>query len=162
MQRRYIDFRTCDEVSVEIDRLKADGFAPAGNWSLAQICAHLAKSMEESLDGYTATVSLPIRILVRCGAGRLILRRILKKRRMPNNIKGPAAMMPTDTADEFAAVARIREALGRTQAAASFHPSPIFGKVAAEQMRQIHLIHAAHHLGFLIPRESQQPAPQSA
>lgn len=36
-------------------------------------------------------------------------------------------------------------------------PSPVFGKMSREEARQLHLIHAAHHFGFLIPASDSEP-----
>ena len=42
----------------------------------------------------------------------------------------------------------VRATVGR---ATEVHPSPFFGRLTPDQWRQLHLIHTAHHLSFLVP-----------
>jgi hypothetical protein len=34
------------------------------------------------------------------------------------------------------------------------HASPFFGYLTPQQWRDLHLIHCAHHLGYLIPKSA--------
>jgi hypothetical protein len=154
MQRRQLDFHDFDAVAAEVERLRRYGYARAGNWDLRQVCEHLTATMRMSLEGFSFQgPPWPLRVLI----APLLRWRFFKTRRMPAGYKGPEPLMPNPAGDENAAVRTFNEMLARVRdPGASFHPSPFLGKLTAEQWRQLHLIHAAHHLGFLVPRDSQQ------
>ena len=149
MQKRPLEFRDIAEVVADLDRPQANGYQKAGNWDLAQTCDHLAYFIEGSLDGHPYRVPWLFKVLF----GRLVLRRILKGRRMREGIQTPQKPVPLPGGDEAAAVARLKEVIGRLQAhQEELHASPFFGYMTPQQWRELHLIHCAHHLGFLTPR----------
>jgi hypothetical protein len=150
MQRRQLDFKDLDELTAEVDRLHRGGYRRAGHWDLAQVCDHLSYFVEGSLDGFTFRVPWLIRFVF----GRWGLRRILKKRRMGERYWTPQKPLPQPGGDERAAVARLKQLVERLRNhPGELHRSPFFGKLTPEQWRDLHLIHAAHHLSFLIPKE---------
>ena len=53
-ERRNLSFSRLDEVMPDVDRLLA-GHRTVGNWSLGQICNHLAKGIQGSIDGFDVT-----------------------------------------------------------------------------------------------------------
>ena len=66
----------------------------------------------------------------------------------------PVTVFPPSALDEHEAI----QAFGRTiQRFDSFNdmirPSPVFGSMDYETARKLQLIHCAHHLGFLIPKD---------
>ena len=158
-RRRQLNFDSFDALAVDVDRLRDGGYTRAGAWTLGQVCDHLSRFMRASIEGFSGPVPLPIRFARATGLGRLILRRTLKVRRIPEGVKGPADVMPGPAAlDERAAVEAFRKAMADVRDhAGDFQPSPLFGPMTAEQWRQIHLIHAAHHLSFLLPNGSSTP-----
>jgi hypothetical protein len=55
--------------------------------------------------------------------------------------------------DEHLAIEAISDTIARVvDPAATFYPSPLFGRLSTDQWRRLHRVHAAHHLGFLTPR----------
>jgi hypothetical protein len=59
--------------------------------------------------------------------------------------------------DEAAAVERFKQAIERLRAhPGELHPSPFFGYLTPQQWRDLHLIHCAHHLGFLLPKAAPE------
>jgi len=67
------------------------------------------------------------------------------------------ASVPDKVVDEQAAVAELRALIARLNNPAApqqLHPSPLFDHLTAEEYRRLHLLHAAHHLGFLIPNDA--------
>ena len=152
VSRRKLDLRDFDAVAAEVDRLLAHGYDRAGNWSLAQACDHLSTFMRMSLEGF------PLRVpwIISGFLGPLVVKRLtLWTRSIPAGYKTPQPLEPTSAADDAAAVLTFKDVLQRVWAAAQLHPSPLFGRMTPEQWREIHLIHASHHLSFLVPR----PAP---
>jgi len=148
MPRRELDFRSFDDVVTDARHLLAIGYERAGAWSLGQICHHLELVMRGSMEGFTARFPWYLRL-----AGPVIKRVVLKQRKLAAGVKGPAEIMPPAVPDETAAVEslivrceQVRDHTG------IFYPSPLLGRLSPEEWRQIHLIHASHHLGFLSPK----------
>jgi hypothetical protein len=135
-------------VDAELDRLLKGGYQQAGTWDLGQVCDHLSFFIRGSLDGHQFRVPWIFKILF----GRLVLRRILKKRQMKAGITTPQQPLPAPGGDAAAAVARLKQVIGRLQThQGEMHASPFFGYLTPAQWRELHLIHCAHHLGYLVP-----------
>jgi hypothetical protein len=80
---------------------------------------------------------------------------VLRVNFMPRGVEAPAFMQPAmvSAEDEHLAIEVNSDTVARViDPAATFYPSPLFGRLSADQWRRLHRIHAAHHLGFLIPR----------
>ena len=150
-KRRALDYITFDDLQADLDGLKAGGYQTVGKWSLAQICDHLQIFFDASLDGFGFRMPWYMRM-----AAPLVLRVTLKSRKIPAGVKGPPSIMPrangaTDAAaidSLIAAIDRYRRHNGPLQ------PSPLFGHLSRERWDQIQLIHAAHHLSFVLPPEA--------
>jgi hypothetical protein len=147
VQRRSLDFADFEAVEKEIDRLQQGGYQRAGNWDLAQICDHLSQVMEGSLKGFSFQAPWILRKLL----APLILRHVMKTRTMRAGVRVPE-MAPAARVDPDESIRRCRQLLQQVQHhTGEFQPSPFFGRLSPEQWRQLHLIHAAHHLSFLVP-----------
>jgi hypothetical protein len=148
MKRRRLDFQDFQAVEKEIDRLQAGGYQKAGSWDLAHICEHLALTMQNSLHGSPYQASWPFRKLI----GPVVLRIILRTRQLKTGFPAPPGLRPADAVNPEEAVSRCRDLLRQVREhPGEFQPHPFFGKITADQWRQVHLIHSAHHLGFLVP-----------
>jgi hypothetical protein len=149
VQPRKLSFTDFSQVHSELDRLHRGGYDRLGQWDLAQICDHLAYFIRESLDGFTFRVPWLIKFLF----GRLVLRQILKTGRMRSGVTTPQKPLPAPGGDEAAAITRLKEVIDRLCAhPGELHTSPFFGYLTPEQWRKLHLIHCAHHLGYLVPK----------
>lgn len=150
---RRLNFENLDDAAAEIGRLQEYGYEQAGQWSLGQVCHHLAFVMRGSLDGFPPEVKAP-RLL------RFVVARtkpLWLNRPFPKGIKlngALAALRPPapDAIDENAAIEDAIACLARLQAEPQRHPSPAAGKLTREEWDTLHRSHAAHHLGFLTPR----------
>ncbi len=148
MQRRSLAFGTYDDVLADIEHLQRAGYRPLGRWSLGQICRHLSYYWRGSLDGFPFRLPWIVRRLL----GRAALKRRLRTRQMPAGGRTIPASVPPADVDEAAAVAEARELLMRLKTTAvPLHPSPLFDRLSADQWRELHLLHATHHLSLLIP-----------
>src|SRR5262249_51971549 len=150
MQQRVLAFTGRDDVVAELERLQRGGYVRRGAWDLFQTCHHLSYFIEGSLDGHQFRTPWLLKVLF----GRLVLRRILKSGKMKAGGPTPQKPLPAAGGDEAAAVARLTKALDRLFAhQGELHASPFFGYLTPQEWRRLHLIHCAHHLGFL---ESKQ------
>jgi hypothetical protein len=142
-------FASLDHVIPDVDRLLA-GHITVGNWSLGQICDHLARSITYSLEGF------PVRApwLLRKTLGPLILRRILKSGHFVEGMTAPRPYQPKPVADAQDEAEGLRAAIRRF-ATHDGPPAehPLAGAVSRSVWERFHCIHCAHHLGFVLPVE---------
>jgi len=143
--RRRLRFSCCAEILAEVERL-ACGHRTLGNWSLAQICHHLADTQEFCVQDREPEIKTTA--LYRATIGRFALAVLLWFRFIPEQ---QGNLSPPGPADLEAAIERLRGATGQiaTQPMSAQHP--IFGPLTQDQWRRFHLIHAAHHLSFVLP-----------
>jgi hypothetical protein len=152
MERRPLTLRDLDHAVADAEALLASGYDRAGTWGLAQVCDHLARPIEMSLDGFPSRFPWPMRVLARWFVLGRILRRKVIRRRFP----APKEFVPAEGGDERAAIERLRAAARRFEAhTGPVQPSPVFGRLTKEQWRSIHLWHCEHHLSFLLPRAAR-------
>ena len=149
--RRSLRFHSFDEIVPDVERL-VDGHSTVGNWSLAQICRHLADVLRLTVDLPAGAVSTDP-----AQAGELAdaKRRAFESGQIPEGMAGPPSLIPPDGLDLIAEERGLREAI--VHYAASPGPAidhPFFGPLTKEEWDQAHLIHCAHHLSFAVPDES--------
>lgn len=156
--RRDLDFRTLDQFEADVVNLQANGYEQTGNWNLGQMAEHLYKVITFSL-ATDAPIKLPfiVRLL-----GRWIMKpKVLKSRRFPDGRTAPGPLAPKDNPDEARSVKRLRSAIDRIRThEGNFPKHPILGNMSNEDWVQFQLIHAAHHLSFLVPK-APTPTPES-
>src|SRR4051812_5485418 len=81
--RRPLKFDSLDQVMPEVDQLLEEGHTLGGNWTLAQICQHLAGAMRLAVEG--APVKSPW--IVRRTIGPWYMNRMLGRGEMPEGLK---------------------------------------------------------------------------
>jgi hypothetical protein len=145
--RRPLKFASLDEVMPDVDRL-LEGHTTVGSWSLGQICAHLARAITCSVDGFPEKAPW----LVRKTVGRLALWWMLRRGQFAEGMRAPEAYQPQPGADARAEAEGLRAAL-RVFAS---HPGPLAehplaGPVSREVWERFHCIHCAHHLSLALP-----------
>lgn len=149
MTQRELSFANFKDMRAELDRLQRNGYDRSGQWDLAQVCDHLDYFMAGTIDGHPFHVPWVLKVLF----GRMVLKRILSKRKMKRGVFTPQKPLPAAGGDEAAAVAKLKNTISRFEAhQGDYIDSPFFGHLTPEQWHDLHLIHAAHHLGFLIPK----------
>jgi hypothetical protein len=147
--RRKLRFDSYDQILGEVERL-APAHRTLGNWTLAQICGHLADTQQFAVEpGQPEIRTSP---LFRATVGRLALRVLLWFGFIPER-QGDLA--PRPPADLDAALRHLRGSIRRISTEPMTARHPIFGRLTAEQWRQFHLHHAAHHLSFVIPGSAE-------
>ncbi|HEY4313757.1 MAG TPA: DUF1569 domain-containing protein [Pirellulales bacterium] len=143
-ERRIIVFQDLAEVMPEVERLVA-GHSPAGNWSLAQICHHLG-----------TTIRLTARPVPEAGvptAQQATLRDgFFGLGAFPNGRASPAPFVPPEGLDLAKEAAALGDAIKRFATAQGPFPAhPMLGPLTGDQWHRFHTMHAAHHLGFVVP-----------
>jgi hypothetical protein len=145
--RRTLRYESFDDVMPDVERL-LEGHTTVGNWSLAQICRHLAAVLRRHVDLPASTVFDP--------ADRVSeeqKRRMLQSGILPEGIVAPPGVLPE------AARSEREEAEGLRAAIAYYRESPgpvvphrILGPLTREEWDRFELAHLAHHLSFAVPR----------
>ncbi|MEM6363714.1 MAG: DUF1569 domain-containing protein [Planctomycetota bacterium] len=147
MQLRELTFSHLEEAVTESRDLLASGYRRRGNWSLGQICQHLSRVQNPSLDGYPRWMSLfaPLRPMMRVW----LMPRLLGSD-SPQGIPTASVFTPAETVDDQQEVEAFAGSVTRLlRHDGLFAPHPAFGRLSREQLLAIHSAHAAHHLRLL-------------
>lgn len=149
--RRDLRFATLEAILDDVETLQQQGYRSLGNWTLGQTCAHLTIFLKGATDGF----GKPAPWLLRTFVAPPILRRILREEAMPEGIKVPTELLPGPSSDDTSQIAAFKDASARFRSIAGTpSPHPFFGKITRAQWEQLHRIHSAHHLSFLVPNGS--------
>lgn len=151
--RRELSFASLDEVMPEVERLST-GYDVVGQWSLGQICKHLTLAFHFMMDAASGSAPLepaddPRRALIRT--------RFFRAGRFPDGVAAPfSELVPSTDLNDRAEAEALRDALARFQVATGpFPPHPFLGSMTKEEWARFHCLHAAHHLGFAVPLQSE-------
>ncbi len=142
--KRPLKFANADAVAADV-RLLHEGYSQSGNWSLQQICWHLAKALRSSMrPGPHDPVETGI-------VKKMQLRAILMAGRIPSGIKSPEHVVPPPDVPESAIDDFLTALEELKQFKGDFAPHRMLGNVGHEDFIRLHLIHCAHHLSHLRP-----------
>ncbi len=154
VKRRRLDFRSWDNLLADADHLVRSGYDRAGTWSLAQALDHVGAGLRVALAGSTNRIPWVMRMSARTFA----LPVMRACRWIPAGIPAPKwwqPQVPAD-ADDATAVAQFRTEVEAFRAhAGPYHSHPAFDRIDRESYEDLMLIHASHHLGFLVPRDER-------
>jgi Protein of unknown function (DUF1569) len=146
--RRSISFQSYEELLADLDRLGSGPVRQLGNWSPGQNFRHLATAYNNSIDGFTLSFPMPLRLMAK------LFRKRLLSMSMPAGFKLPAksgqSLMPPATSTEEG-LAELRAAITRLQTEPRRAMHPLFGELTNQEWDKVHLKHAALHLSFLVP-----------
>ena len=146
-ERRNLRYASADELIADVERLRAAPHDRCGQWSLAQCCFHLDKATRRALQPIPYTPNTPEQ-----DERSKNLPHVLSNGKLPSGINGPDDIMPgpevgDDAIETF--LATVRE-FGAAKQLRENHR--VFGNMTQDQMRQLTLIHAAHHLSHFVPK----------
>src|SRR4051794_33240701 len=116
--RRPLTFASLAEVMPDVDRLLR-GHTTVGNWSLGQICSHLAQALHFTINGFPTEAHPPW--IIRKTLGRLLLWYILRVGRFPQGMQMPKKYEPKPGVDARVEAESLRAALQRFAA----HTGPL-------------------------------------
>ncbi len=144
--RREFTFGDLDAVLREVQRLRR-GHRTLRNWTLAQVCRHLADTIHASIDGFD---------LRRHRIKRWFFRRPLLaytyRFGIPAGYTVDPKLTPPAGVDLEASHTRLEQAIRRYQThGGPLHPHPLFGRLSRAGWDRMHRFHCAHHLSFVLP-----------
>ncbi|MEK6797600.1 MAG: DUF1569 domain-containing protein [Planctomycetota bacterium] len=143
-RRRRLAFQSVDEIWPEVDRLSA-GCTTVGKWSFAQICRHLADTLDGSIDGFDLSNHRWKRWFLRC---RLLAHAL--RHGIPEGYTVDPGLTPPPNVALDDSLRRLRRAAQRyARHAGSLKPHPLFGNMPRATWDRVHCVHAAHHLSFV-------------
>lgn len=149
-QRRRLDFSDWNQALADIDHLCQKGYEKCGNWDLTRILDHVGEGLRTAVHGNPHRANFIVQWIAR----RFILPGVFKRRRMQAGIKVPDWWLPGPERDERPSVEQFQREIAAFQAASGpLHPHPFFGPLSKEEWNNLALIHAGHHLSFLIPKQ---------
>ena len=134
-----------DAVLRELDKLETGSPKVTGNWTLGQVLAHCAQSIEYSLTGYPQLKPAWFRSTV----GRLVKGRFLKRGAMSHDLEAAVAGAPAldPQLPLRDAISRLREAISNFRAhQGAFAPHLAYGDCSREEYETLHAMHIANHL----------------
>jgi Protein of unknown function (DUF1569) len=151
--RRDLSFARLDEVMPDVERLLA-GHVTVGQWTLGQICNHLATAFNFLMDGRSDLVPFTSTEEDRSS---ILRKRFFRGRRFPEGAIAPfRALIPSAGLDDREEADALREAIARFSVATGPFPAhPFIGPLTKDEWVRFHCLHAAHHLGFAVPREGE-------
>ncbi|MEZ6047723.1 MAG: DUF1569 domain-containing protein [Planctomycetaceae bacterium] len=157
--RRPLKFESLHDAVTESERLLAAGYTSAGNWNLAQCCHHLSLWMTYPMDGFPK-LPFPMNLFawtMRHTIGPRWIAKIIDSGEWPVGTPTDKRTIAPPGGNDAEAVAELKESVDRLlNHKGPLHPSPLFGMLEKERLIELHKLHTAHHLGFLIPQSDHQ------
>lgn len=153
--RRQLRFASLDDIARDAEHLLAVGYDKTGNWDLGQVCGHLSEWFRYQMEGFPKAPLLlrPVFWLFRNTVGPRMGRKAFAAGTMRPGIPTIPQSVPPGGEDAAKAVAGLKDMIDRWKAyTGRLHPSPLIGSMPKDEWVRGHLIHAAHHLSYLVPR----------
>lgn len=149
--RRTLKFSSHQDVLADAEQMSAGSVKALGNWSAGQIFLHLAKSLDDSIDGSDVKIPWYLKIPAR------LMKKKLINGSMPPGLELPAeaakVLVPGPTSIEEG-LSELQSAIARVQRDPKRAIHPVFGVLTDEEWTKLQLKHAALHLSFLVPEST--------
>ncbi len=144
-QRRQLCFDAVTQVMPDVRRLVSVHRVVA-NWSLAQVCEHLAHGFIGSMEGFDLRNHRIKRFFIK--------RRMLQvaiTQGIPRGWTVDPRITPRENVDLHEAIDALDAAIRRYLAHdGKLHAHPLFGRMKRETWDRVHCVHCAHHLSFVV------------
>ena len=152
--RRTLRYQCFDDVMPDVEQL-LEGHQTVGNWTLAQICQHLATVLRRHVDLPASTTFDPTD-----RASDEAKRRMLESGVLPAGIEAPPGVLPEATRAEREEAEGLRAAIAYYRASPGpVIPHRIFGPLTRDEWDRFELAHLAHHLSFAVPTAADSRSP---
>lgn len=145
--RRTLRFDSLDEVMPDVEGLLT-GHATVGDWSLAQICRHLATVLRRVVDLPASTPHDPSQWVPEERK-----RQVFESGLLPVGLPAPPEILPPASLDDREEAEGLRAAIAHYLASSGpAIPHRLFGPLTKAEWDRLSCIHCAHHLSFAVPR----------
>jgi Protein of unknown function (DUF1569) len=146
--RRTLRYESLDEIMPDVERLLA-GHSTLGNWSVAQICRHLATAMRRVVDLPASTPHDTSRWVGDEGK-----RQFFESGMYAEGMPTSPVLQPAEGLGDREEAEGLRQAIAHYKASPGpVIPHALFGFLTREEWDRFHCIHAAHHFSFVVPKE---------
>ncbi len=149
--RRQLHFETCQQVLDDVHHLAAHPHRQLGNWSLGEICHHLAKGFEMATAGTTAQFPWLLRKL-----GPYLKKWVLSRPFVPGFKAPNSGGLVANPQEAAVGVAALERAIAQFRDAAELRTHPVFGPMSRDEWDRFQMRHAALHLSFLVPEPADR------
>lgn len=155
MSERRLDLRFEDlsDALSDVKQLQSCGYEKTGQWNLAQIVDHLNHALRMTIDGPPFMMPWFLRPLLRVAFMPII------RRGRPTKLRGkaPPPLVPAESPDESEVILEFEKLVTRLldPKTTFIDVHPVMGKLNREQWLLMQQWHCAHHLSFLVPRDSK-------
>lgn len=130
-------------------RILAGDHRTLADWTLGQICKHLADSFHGSIDGLDLGSHRVKRFLLR----RWLLW-VTFQYGIPRNYTVDDRLTPREPVKIEEGVGLLEQAIARYQNhTGALRAHPLFGSMDRPTWDRVHLVHCAHHLSFVVAPE---------
>ncbi len=147
--RRTLRFESFDDILADAEKLAAGDVALVGNWSLAKIFGHLARTMNYSREGFPFSANWLLRLFARAFFKKRFLTKTLSSGfQIPS--KNREDFIP-DNDETQQGLEEIRNAIQRQKTATSRVAHPFLGEFTPAEWEQFHCRHAELHMSFAVP-----------
>ena len=142
--KRELKLSSLDEIVAEATRLRETGYESQGNWNLGQTCSHLADFLKAIFG-----------MMKMFGFVERMKNDILANGFKAGTPTAPQTVPASDAVSDADGVAKLAEVLERMKTFdGPLQPSPLFGVMNRETWERVSLLHAEHHLAFLVPKQA--------
>lgn len=153
VERRTVHYENINELLADAERLSQQPTQQAGNWTLGQVCQHLAKAFRGSLDGLNFRVPWFVRVMA-----KLFMKKRFLTRPVPSGFQIPkeseGELLP-ETISDADGLEELRAAIQRLNKQSPTIKHPVLGKLTGEEWLQFHCRHAEMHMSFIVPTVSE-------
>jgi hypothetical protein len=144
--RRSLSYQSFDEIMPDVERL-LKGHTTVGQWSLAEICKHLATVMRRVADAPASTPSDPSQWV-----NEDKKRQVFDSGMLPEGLPSIPENLPADVRSAQHEAERLRATIAHYKASSGpVIAHRFFGPLSKPEWDRLQLIHCAHHLSFAIP-----------
>jgi len=136
-----------NEIPGDVQGLLRGGSSTVGAWTLAQICKHMADTIDASMDGF----DLRRHRLKRWFFAKPLLAYTYRRGIPPGYTIDPN-LSPPGNAELTPSFAELERAIRRyLDHQGRLHPHPLFGRLSRKGWDRLHCFHCAHHLRYAVP-----------
>ena len=148
--RRPLQFPDHASIMAEVDRLLTIPHHGVGQWSLAQVCEHLAGVTRSLVDLPASTPADPSRFCTPEQKAEIFATGNLPEG-IPQPPGRPEPSAPAETAAEQAEALRAALAHYAASPTGPVISHRVFGPLTRDEWDRLVCLHSAHHLSFIVP-----------